>query len=84
MDPKEKQAMANLIFAFPYHSKNALLKSLKKQNIIWHRIFPCHLFQSQHFSKYCRNISSYSSADTLKTFSFKKKGKQITKLVYYP
>ena len=36
------------------------------------------------FSKYCRNISSYSSADTLKTFSFKKKGKQITKLVYYP
>ena len=23
------------------------------------------------FSKYCRNISSYSSADTLKTFSFK-------------
>ncbi len=36
------------------------------------------------FSKYCRNISSYSSADTLKTFSFKKKGKQIVKLVYYP
>jgi len=34
MDPKEKQAMANLVFAFPYHSKNALLKSLKKQNII--------------------------------------------------
>ena len=36
------------------------------------------------FSKYCRNISSYSSADTLKTFSFKKRGKQITKLIYYP
>ena len=36
------------------------------------------------FAQTCRSISSYSSSDTLKAFSFSTKGKNVVKLVYYP